>query len=287
MGKIILADNMAVLPEMQSSSVDLIYIDPPFNTGKAQKRTQLKTVRDEDNGDRVGFGGKKYRTVKLGSRAFADRFDDFLGFIEPRLVEAKRLLSKTGSLFLHIDHREVHYCKILLDEIFGRECFMNEIIWAYDYGGRSKKKWSAKHDSILWYVKNPKSYTFNFDQMDRIPYMAPGLVGEQKAKRGKTPTDVWWHTIVPTRGKEKTGYPTQKPLGILNRIIKVHSRPKDTLMDFFAGSGTLGEAAARLERDFILIDNQSEAVQIMACRLAFAKPECVNFSPKPPAKSKK
>ena len=273
------ADNLDVLPTIPDGSVNLIYTDPPFNTGKVQQRTQIRTVRDQANGDRVGFQGKKYRTQKLGTKAFGDSFDDFLEFLRPRILQAHRILADDGSFFLHIDYREVHYCKMLLDEIFGRDCFMNEIVWAYDYGARSKKKWSAKHDNILWYVKDPKNYTFNFDQMDRIPYMAPGLVGEKKAARGKTPTDVWWHTIVPTNGKEKTGYATQKPLGLLRRIVAVHSRPGDLLLDFFAGAGTLGEAAAREDRRFILIDNNPDAVRIMAERLTFADPQCLNFEP--------
>jgi len=279
---IILADNMEVLPTLQPASVDLIYIDPPFNTGKTQRRAQLRTVHDPENGDRVGFQGKRYKTEHLGARSFEDRFDDFVQFLEPRLREAHRILKPAGSFFLHIDYREVHYCKVLLDRLFGRESFVNEIIWAYDYGARTQKKWSTKHDNILWYAKDPKHYTFNYDQVDRIPYMAPGLVGKEKAARGKTPTDVWWHTIVPTNGKEKTGYPTQKPLGLLTRLVKVHSNPCDLLLDFFAGSGTLGEAAGQLGRDFILIDNNPDAVHIMARRLAFANPECVNFEPSGP-----
>ena len=279
MRRIILADNMDVLPSIPDGSVNLIYIDPPFNTGKVQERTRIKTVRDEKSGDRVGFKGRKYRTEKLGTQAFEDAFEDFLNFLEPRLLEAHRILAADGSLFLHIDYREVHYSKVLLDDIFGRECFQNEIIWAYDYGARSKKRWSPKHDSILWYTKDPSRYTFNYDEIDRVPYMAPGLVGEEKAARGKTPTDVWWHTIVPTKSAERTGYPTQKPLGILTRIVKVHTNPGELVLDFFAGSGTLGEAAARLGRDFILIDSNPEAVQIMAQRLAFAMPECEGFEP--------
>ena len=278
MNRIILADNMEVLPTVPDGSVNLIYIDPPFNTGKVQQRTRIRTVRDA-GGDRVGFGGRKYRTVEVGTQAFADQFDDFIAFLEPRLHEGYRVLAPSGSFFLHIDYREVHYCKILLDSILGRDCFMNEIIWAYDYGARTKKRWSAKHDNILWYVKDPENYTFNYDEMDRIPYMAPGLVGREKAARGKTPTDVWWHTIVPTNSKERTGYPTQKPLGLLTRIVKVHSAPGDLLLDFFAGSGTLGEAAANLGRDFVLIDNSPDAAEIMARRLAFAEPECVGFGP--------
>jgi site-specific DNA-methyltransferase (adenine-specific) len=280
MGRIILADNMDVLPDLASGTVDLIYVDPPFNTGKTQTLNRLRTERDAA-GDRVGFGGRRYRTVRLGSTSFADRFDDFLAFLEPRLRQAHRLLAPEGSLFLHIDPREVHYCKVLLDAIFGRDCFQNEIIWAYDYGARSKKKWSSKHDNILWYSRHPTRYTFHFDRMERIPYMAPGLVGPDKARRGKTPTDVWWHTIVPTRSKERTGYPTQKPLGVLKRIVEVHGSPGDHLLDFFAGSGTSGEAAARAGLDYTLIDRAPEAVQIMARRLAFDGPECIHFQAAP------
>lgn len=265
-------DNLSILKELPAASFDLIYIDPPFNTGKVQARTRTRTVRDQEGGDRTGFQGKRYRTVKVGTASFADSFDDFLGFMGPRLEEARRLLKPNGSFFLHIDYREVHYCKVFLDQLFGRDSFVNEIIWAYDFGGRSKRKWSSKHDNILWYAKDPKNYTFNFDEMDRIPYMAPGLVGKEKAARGKTPTDVWWHTIVPTNGKERTGYPTQKPLGILNRILKVHSQPGDRVLDFFAGSGTTGESAVRLSRDCTLIDSNVEAMGFMARRLSFASP---------------
>ena len=255
MNRVIFADNLEATRGLEDGLAQLVYIDPPFNTGNRQERERIRTHHDEENGDRTGFQGKRYRTVKLGSSGYADAFDNYQDFLEPRLREARRLLDASGSFFLHVDYREVHYCKVLLDEIFGRASFMNEIIWAYDYGGRSKKRWSTKHDSILWYVKDTKDYCFNFDEMDRIPYMAPGLVGKEKAARGKTPTDVWWHTIVSPNGKEKTGYSTQKPLGILERIVKVHSRPGDLLIDFFAGSGTLGEAAARHGRRFILVDN--------------------------------
>lgn len=274
--KIIFGDNLPVLQSLPSEYVDLIYIDPPFNTGKAQRRVTLRTVHDEENGDRVGFQGKKYKTIKVGASGYDDAFDDFLGFLEPRLCEAYRVIKPDGSLFFHIDYREVHYCKVLLDSIFGRDCFMNEIIWAYDYGARSRKKWPTKHDNILWYAKDSENYTFNYEEMDRIPYMAPGLVGEEKAAKGKTPTDVWWHTIVSPNGKEKTGYATQKPLGIVQRIVKIHSKPGDLAMDFFAGSGTLGEAAERLGRNWILVDNNPEAIRVMARRLAPYSPDLVN-----------
>ena len=269
--EIYLGDCLEITSKFDSGSFDLIYIDPPFNTGKVQARKRLKTVRDEQ-GDRTGFQGKRYKTQILGESSFNDHFDDFMLFIEPRLKEAHRLLSPKGSFFFHIDFRESHYCKVMLDKIFGRESFKNEIVWAYDYGARSKKRWSAKHDNIFWYAKDPDSYTYRYDDIDRIPYMAPGLVGPEKAAKGKTPTDVWWQTIVSPNGKEKTGYPTQKPIAILNRIVRVHSNPGDRLLDFFAGSGTTGEAAISSGRTAVLVDNSPEAVRVMSRRLAFASP---------------
>ena len=284
MNRIVHGDNLAVLQQLETASIELIYVDPPFNTGKRQSRTQIKTIRDEA-GDRVGFGGRRYRTEVLSnssSHGYGDSFDDFLAFLHPRMAEAHRILSPTGSLFFHIDYREVHYCKIMLDEIFGRDGFQNEIIWAYDYGARSTRKWPAKHDNILWYTKDPTHYTFNLEATDRIPYMAPGLVGAEKAARGKTPTDVWWHTIVSPTGKEKTGYATQKPLGILERIVRVHSNPRDTVLDFFAGSGTTGEAAAKNGRSFILVDESPAAVTVMEKRLKPYRPRRENApSPEP------
>ncbi len=267
-------DNLPLLEGMADGSVDLVYIDPPFNTGVLQARTRIKTSRD-DEGDRVGFRGERYRSVRLGTHSFADAFDDYLGFLAPRLEQAFRLLRAEGSLFLHLDYREVHYAKVLLDQIFGRASFINEIIWAYDYGGRTTKRWPAKHDNILWYARNPRRYCFNYDAIDRIPYLAPGLVGAAKAARGKTPTDTWWHTIVSPGGREKNGYPTQKPLGILNRLIRVHTRPGDTVLDFFAGSGSIGESAAMHGRHGILIDRNPEAITVMRERLARFEPTVV------------
>ncbi len=264
-GIIHLADNMEVLRGLPEGSVDLIYIDPPFNTGKVQRRTQLRTVRSEA-GDRTGFQGRRYESTVVGTKRFSDFFDDYLAFLEPRLTEARRVLADRGCLYFHVDYREVHYCKVLLDGIFGRECFLNEIIWAYDYGGRSKNRWPPKHDNILLYAKDPTDYVFNTDEIERIPYMAPGLVGPEKAARGKLPTDTWWHTIVPSNGKEKTGYPTQKPLGILRRIVQASSRPGDLVLDFFAGSGTTGAAALELGRRFLLVDDSPEALAVMARR---------------------
>lgn len=280
-GKIYLGDNLEVLRALPRDSVDLIYIDPPFNTGKMQQRTQLKTVRSAE-GDRVGFQGRRYESIVLGSKRFSDVFDEYLAFLEPRLTEAYRVLAPHGSFYFHIDYREVHYCKVLLDSIFGRESFLNEIIWAYDYGGRPKNRWPPKHDNILLYVKNPSEYVFNVDDIERIPYMAPSLVGPEKAARGKLPTDTWWHTIVPTNGSEKTGYPTQKPLGILRRIVKASSRPNSLVLDFFAGSGTTGVAALELGRRFILVDNNPEALKVMAKRFdGIDDLEWIGFDPTP------
>ena len=286
-GTIYLADNIDVLRTLPSESVDLIYIDPPFNTGKVQERTQLKTVRSE-NGDRVGFQGHRYESIVVGKKRFADLFDDYLAFLEPRLVEAHRILAPHGCLYVHLDYREVHYCKVLLDSIFDRTCFLNEIIWAYDYGGRPRDRWPPKHDTILLYAKVPGQHVFNVDEIERIPYMAPGLVGPDKAARGKLPTDTWWHTIVPTNGSEKTGYPTQKPLGILRRIIQASSHPGAVVIDFFAGSGTTGIAALELGRRFILVDNSQEALQVMARRFdGVTGIAWVGFDPMPYQKGEK
>jgi site-specific DNA-methyltransferase (adenine-specific) len=263
---IYLGDNAEILPRLPGGSFQLIYVDPPFNTGGSQTRATLATARDT-GGDRVGFGGRRYRTELLERSSYRDRFDDYLGFLEPRLREAKRLLKASGTFYFHIDYREAHYCKLLLDEIFGREGFLNEIIWAYDYGARSRRRWPAKHDTILVYVNDVERYFFDADAVDREPYMAPGLVTPEKAARGKLPTDVWWHTIVSPTGREKTGYPNQKPLGILRRIVHASSRPGDWCLDFFAGSGTLGAAALELGRRYILVDSNPEAVRIMRTRL--------------------
>jgi len=250
---------------MEDESVHLIYIDPPFNTGKMQSLNRMKTVRSE-NGSRKGFKGKRYDSESIGEQRFQDIFDDYLGFLELRLIEARRLLKPNGTIYVHLDYREVHYCRVMMDGVFGRKNFLNEIIWAYDYGGRPKDRWPAKHDNILVYAKSAGKHIFNSDDVERIPYMAPGLVTPEKAKRGKLPTDTWWHTIVPTAGKERTGYPTQKPLGIMRRIVSASTNPGDLVLDFFAGSGTTGEVCIELGRPFILMDSNREAIGVMAKR---------------------
>ena len=265
--EILLGDNLPLLRQFAAETFQLVYIDPPFNTGRTQRRVTLETAADP-GGDRVGFGGRRYRSRLLAESSYRDSFDDYLGFLAPRLEEARRLLTATGTLYLHVDYREAHYCKLLLDELFGRDCFLNEIIWAYDYGARSTRRWPAKHDTILVYVKDPRHYYFDAGEVDREPYMAPGLVTAEKAARGKLPTDVWWHTIVPTNGAEKTGYPTQKPEGVVRRMVLASTRPGDWCLDFFAGSGTLGAVAAKLGRRYVLIDSSPEAVRVMEHRLA-------------------
>jgi site-specific DNA-methyltransferase (adenine-specific) len=264
--EILLGDNLPLLRDLAGETFQLVYVDPPFNTGKTQKRLTLETVRDPD-GDRAGFGGRTYASRLLAASSYRDSFDDYLGFLAPRLEEARRLLTRSGTLYLHVDYREAHYCKLLLDELFGRECFLNEIVWAYDYGARARRRWPAKHDTILVYVKDPREYWFDAAEVDREPYLAPGLVTAEKAARGKLPTDVWWHTIVPTNGREKTGYPTQKPEGIVRRMVLASSRPGDWCLDFFAGSGTLGAVAAKLGRRYVLIDSSADAVSVMERRL--------------------
>jgi site-specific DNA-methyltransferase (adenine-specific) len=283
MKQIVLGDNAEVLPRLPEKFARLMYIDPPFNTGKTQKRDRMRVHATNGDGERTGFGGRRYAVERVKSGAYDDAFEDFAEFLMPRIEEALRCLTSDASLFVHLDFREVHYIKVALDRLLGRKRFINEIIWAYDYGGRPKNRWPPKHDTILWYALDPDAYVFNHEEVDRIPYMAPALVGKEKAERGKTPTDTWWHTIVPTSGREKTGYPTQKPLGILNRVVKVHSRPGDVVLDFFCGSGTTGEAAARSGRGFVLVDDNPEAVRIAASRLAEFAPECLGFQVQAPA----
>jgi len=268
--RVIQGDNLSALKSIPESSVQLIYVDPPFNTGRTQTRGTSVTTRSEQ-GNRIGFKGQRYEIVKETVLSYDDEFSDYWSFLEPRLEEAWRVLNETGTLYLHLDYREAHYAKVLLDALFGKECFLNEIIWAYDYGGKAKSRWPAKHDTILVYVKDPATYYFNNEEVDREPYMAPGLVTPEKVEKGKLPTDVWWHTIVSPTGTEKTGYPTQKPLGILRRVIQASSKPGDLVLDFFAGSGTTGAAALELNRQFILIDQNPEAIGVMKERFANAE----------------
>ena len=269
-GEIVLGDNLDVMPTFADGAFRMIYLDPPFNTGRERTARRLRTVAASD-GDRTGFGGRRYRSELLDGSSYRDRFDDYLGFLEPRLHEVRRLLDPEGTLYLHLDYREAHYVKLLCDEIFGRDCFLNELVWAYDYGAKPRRRWPAKHDTILVYVRDPERFWFDADAVEREPYMAPGLVTPEKAARGKLPTDVWWHTIVPTSGRERTGYPTQKPEGLVRRMVLASSRPGDRIADFFAGSGTVGAVAAATGRRYVLVDANPEAVEIMERRLGVTR----------------
>jgi DNA modification methylase len=267
--RILLGDNLELMRRLEPASFRLIYLDPPFNTGRRQRRESI-TVEADPDGDRSGFGGRRYRSTPVADHAYEDAYDDYVAFLEPRLALCRDLLDDQGTLYLHLDYREAHYAKVELDRLFGRECFLNEIIWAYDYGGKPKRRWPAKHDTILVYVRDRDRYLFDTEAVEREPYMAPGLVTPEKAARGKLPTDVWWHTIVSPTGSEKTGYPTQKPEGVLRRIVQASSAPGDLVGDFFAGSGTLGAVAQQLGRRFVLIDSNPEAVAVMERRLGIA-----------------
>lgn len=267
---VVRGDCCRVLPLLPSGAFDLVAIDPPFNTGRVQTRRTLITTTTASGGDRTGFGGRRYATREVGRLAYDDIHDDYLGFLMPHLAQARRLLAPHGTLYVHLDPRQSHYVKVALDELFGRDAFLNEIVWAYDYGAKPRRRWPAKHDTILVYVRTPGAHHFDADAVDREPYMAPGLVTPEQAARGKRPTDTWWHTIVPTAGAEKTGYPTQKPEGIVRRMVAASSRPGGWCLDFFAGSGTLGAVCRAQGRRFVLVDRSPKAVAIMRRRLARA-----------------
>ncbi len=271
---VIHGDNLDAIGRLPDASFRLIYLDPPFNTGRRQTRQTISTKRNPE-GARGGFKGARYDVVKGALYQYDDRFADYWEFLEPRLAEAWRLLDDAGTLYLHLDYREAHYAKVALDALFGRDNFLNEIVWAYDYGARTQRRWPAKHDTILVYVKDPARYYFDGAEVDREPYMAPGLVTPEKAARGKLPTDVWWHTIVSPTGREKTGYATQKPEGVLRRIVQASSAPGDWVLDFFAGSGTTGAVAASLGRRFVLVDENPDAIEVMRGRL----PDGTTFLP--------
>ena len=266
------AEALDLLRALPDGSVDLVYADPPFNTGTTRRGLRLRTVPDAE-GDRTGFAGRRYATTAEPRESYADAFDDYIAWLRPHVEETRRVLAAHGSFYLHVDPRESHYCKVLLDAVFGRECFLNEVIWAYDYGARSTRRWPAKHDVLLLYARDPRRYHFDTAEVERMPYMAPSLVTPEKARRGKLPTDVWWHTIVPTNSRERTGYPTQKPLGVLRRVVAASSRPGDLVLDWCAGSGTTGAAAHELGRRFLLGDSSADAIAVMRNRLTAVVPD--------------
>ena len=265
-GVVVEADNLDLLAALPDAVVDLAYADPPFATG-APRRLQSIRLGAGDR-ERPGFRGRATPYEVTSDLAYDDGLPlpEHLAALRARVVQVHRVLAPHGSLYLHVDWRTAHHVRLLLDEVFGAERFLNEIVWAYDYGGRARDRWPRKHDTILWYAKGD-AWTFERDAVDRIPYLAPGLVGPEKASRGKLPTDVWWMTIVPPGGRERTGYPTQKPLRLLERIVAASSRPGDLVLDPYAGSGTTGVAAARLGRRWLMADRNPDAVAIARRRL--------------------
>lgn len=249
---VIQGDCLVHLKGVPDNTYNLIYLDPPFNTGISQTR---KTTTG--NG---GFAKERYNVRELAEKQYNDYFEDYYGFLFPRLEEMYRTLASDGSMFIHLDWRETHYVRVFLDSLFGRDNCLNEIIWHWDYGAKSKRYWPRKHNNVLYYVKDTENYTFDISQTDFLPYLAPKLVSKEKAERGKVPTDTWFMTIVPTNGHEKTGYPTQKPEALLRRILACHCKTGDKVLDPFAGSGTTGAVAKQLGLDCTLIDNNMEAI---------------------------
>ncbi len=246
LGTVIHAEALDAMRNMADGSFDMVYSDPPFGTG--QERVMLR----------------KREGKVISKISYNDRYEDYLAFLRPHLEEMHRVLKATGTLYLHLDCRWSHYAKVMLDEVFGPECFLNEVIWAYDYGGRGKRCWPQKHDNVLVYVKTPGEHVFEWDAIDRIPYMAPGLQKDPaRAASGKVPTDVWWMSIVGTQSKERNGYPTQKPVKLIERAILASCPQGGTVLDPFAGSGTTGQAALNLSRPFTLVDLSPWAIEVM------------------------
>jgi site-specific DNA-methyltransferase (adenine-specific) len=266
-GAVIEADNLDVLARLPDGSVDLCYADPPFGTGERQRLERIRTGQGEAT--RRGFGGREYRYRVVSDVSYDDglAMDEHLAALRLRVEAIHRLLAPHGSVYLHCDWRTAHHVRLMLDDVFGATRFLNELVWAYDYGGRPRDRWPRKHDTILWYAKGD-TWRYDREAIDRVPYMAPGLVGPEKAARGKLPTDVWWMTIVPPGSAERTGYPTQKPVRLLERIVAASSRAGDLVLDPYAGSGTTGVAAARLGRRWLLVDREPAAVAIARARLA-------------------
>ena len=257
MNKVHLADALSFLKGLPDSSVDMVYTDPPFGTGTVQQMNRKK-------GTEI--------VSKIG---YSDKFDDYVEFLRPHLVEMHRALKVTGTMYLHMDWRWVHYAKVECDKIFGYDNFLNEVIWSYNFGGRGKDKWPAKHDTILVYVKERGKHTFNWEEIDRIPYVAPELqyVGrskedaEKRIAAGQVPTDVWSMSIVGTASKERLGYPNQKPLKLIERAIRASSNRGDTIVDPFVGSGTTAAAAHSLGRSFEVCDMNPESTNLVISRM--------------------
>ena len=244
----------------EGQQFDLIYMDPPFCSGADYAQT-------------FNING-----IQHAVKGFGDIFtvDDYLQFIYERIVLLKDVLNPSGSIFVHCDYQQSHNIRAILDEVFGEKRFRNEIIWHYTGGGRSKKYFSRKHDSIFWYT-NGDTWTFNTEEI-RIPYKptsgyAKGGITSKSGKKylpnpkGTLPDDTWDIPILNPLAKERTGYPTQKPLTLLDRIILACSNPGDLILDPFMGSGTTGISAIKNNRRFIGLDQNWNSIHLMRRRL--------------------
>lgn len=277
--RLIFGDNLPIMASLlpaYEGKINLVYIDPPFFTN----RDFLARIgRNKDSRK-----PKEWETVEGYHDQWSD-LDAYLNFLYQRLHLIYRLLAPTGTLYLHLDWHANAYARILLDEIFGRERLLNEIVWTYHGPSPIKSAFNRKHDTILAYTKS-KDYTFNVDDI-REPYN-PNTVKTFKSskkagfgktpnlKRGKVPEDWWYFPVVARLHNERTGYPTQKPEALLERIIKASSNKGDLVADFFAGSGTTASVAADLERSFITTDATWRATYTTLGRLAAKK--SISFS---------
>jgi site-specific DNA-methyltransferase (adenine-specific) len=245
-----------LLHSIPDESIDLIYTDPPFGTGNIQTMDRKKA-------------GKTVSKIE-----YSDKYENYLDFLEPHLIQMHKVLKSTGTMYLHMDWRWVHYAKVMCDGIFGMENFLNEVVWSYNFGGRGKDRWPQKHDTILVYIKEMGKHTFNWNDIDRIPYAAPELqyVGrtkeeaEKRIAEGQVPTDVWSMSIVGTASKERVGYPNQKPQKLMKRAIVASSNVGDIVLDPFGGSGSTAAAAMEANRKFITGDSSPDAIQTMRNR---------------------
>jgi DNA modification methylase len=267
---LILGDNLAVMSALvpdYEERINLIYADPPFFTNR---RYQARIGRGEDS-----RRPEEWRLADGYPDSWSD-VESYLDMLYPRLLLMHRLLSPTGTLYLHLDWHANQYARLLLDEIFGPECLLNEIIWVYHGPSAIRRAFNRKHDTILAYTKSDR-FTFNADAV-REPYN-PNTVKTFKSShragfgkvpnliRGKIPEDWWYFPVVARLHNERTGYPTQKPESLLERIIAASSNPGDIVADFFCGSGTTAVVASRLRRRFISNDMSWRAIHTSRCRL--------------------
>ncbi len=262
-GLLYLCDNLTVMRGLPENFIDLIYMDPPFFTGKERKaKSRIRASEDsfEDT--------------------WTSDIDGYIEWLRPRLVETRRLLRSTGLIYLHLDWHAVHYVKVEMDTIFGYDRFINEIIWRYRTGGLSHNMFARKHDTILVYSKTSKfkiepwkekAYTKSRYRKAGVVNYGSGETEFFSDSRGVynfvNASDVWEIPYINSQAKERVGYPSQKPELLLERIIASSTRPGETVADFFCGSGTTGVVAQKLGRRWILVDKSRDAVEVSRFRL--------------------